>query len=89
MNLIEDYEVVEVLEPELLTDFPNEHFDSYTVYDLSVNASLAPDHPDYYCCKSLFFLIFFKYSRIVLFVQFILIFDTFPFVFKRHSLALE
>jgi hypothetical protein len=60
MNLIEDYEVVEVLEPEILTVLPNEHFDSYTVYDLSINASLASNHPDYYCCKNLFLKYFSK-----------------------------
>ena len=54
MNLMEDYEVVEVLEPEILTDLPDENFDTFTVYDLSFNGSLPSNNPDYFVCKNFY-----------------------------------
>lgn len=53
MNLMQGYEVVEVLEPEVLSEMPDdEKYDSYTVYNLSFNATLPPEHPDYFLYKS-------------------------------------
>ena len=57
MNLMENYEVVEVLEPEILANLPDENFDTFTIYDLSINTSFPSNHPDYFTCKKLYLFI--------------------------------
>ena len=57
MNLMENYEVVEVLEPEILANLPDENFDTFTIYDLSINTSFPSNHPDYFTCKNLYLFI--------------------------------
>ena len=52
MNLMEGYEIFGVLEPEVLTELPaDEKYDSYTIYNLFYDATLPPEHPDYFLCK--------------------------------------
>ena len=51
MHVMEGYELFEILEPEILTNMPNEKFDSFAIYNLTYDQGLPPDHPDYFVCK--------------------------------------